>query len=321
MPVLPIISEGIKMSLKFTTSAPAPIVAGITTVSQVSMSTPALQFGFIPVIPAGAAASLALTAIEAILFKSYELLSKLIQTLVEQYQKQYKDAVKTRMSAEQKLYEDLLIAQEELKVEVADLEEQIATLEIEIPTLQAEQQAQMIDYENTIFEYSENAKSAEAAGDFELRDDWLQKINDLEWWIVDIILMSVEIINKQLAIFPLQLDLDFKKPLSEVSITKEWDAMVDLATDMIVPVPYHPDLPDVPSLPVLPPIPQIPELAKATAKAFAKWLTAPQVPPIGIAVSAIFAYLMSLIPANTPPTSAKMEAMADSFLLLLGGCV
>lgn len=321
MPVLPIINEGMKIGLKYTTSAPAPVVAGLTTMSQASMSVPALQFGYIPVIPVGAAASLALTQIEALLFKSYELLSKLIQTLIEQYQKQYKEAAQIRAEAEQKLYEDLLVAQEELIEEVAQLETDISTLEEEIIQLQQSQIEQKIQYENTVFEYNENARNADAVRDFETRDEWIQKIADLEWWISDIILMIVEIISKQLELISLQSEVELKRPLSEMSIQKDWDQNVEVAADMIVPIPYHPDLPDIPSIPVLPPIPQIPELVKAASKAFAKWLTAPQVPPIGIAVSAIFAYLMSLIPSNTPPTSAKMEATADAFLLLLGGCV
>jgi len=321
MPVIPIINEGIKMALKYTTAAPAPLVAGITTVSQVSMSVPALQFGVIPVIPAGAAASLVMTQLEALLYKSYELLSKLIQTLIEQYQKQYKKAVQDRASAEQVLYDDLLEAQVLLKEEVSQLEADITQLEADINNLKIEQQEQKIEYENTVFQYTENARSAELAGDLAARDEWLQKIAELDWWIADIVLMIVEIITKQLQLRSSNIDLEEKKPLSEVTIEKDWNTMTNLATDMAVAIPYRPDLPDVPSLPVLPPIPQIPELVKATSKAFAKWLTAPQVPPIGIAVSAIFAYLMSLVPSNTPATSAKMEAMADSFLLLLGGCV
>lgn len=321
MPVMPIINEGIKMGLKYTPAAPAPVVSGITTISQVGMSVPALQFGTIPVIPAGAAASFAMTQIEALLYKSFEILSKIIQQLIQQYQDQYKKAVQDQAAAEDQLYEDLLAAQVLLKEEVAELEGEISNLEVDIPALQAEQKAQMIEYENTVFEYNENAKNAAAEGDLETRDQWLQKIADLDWWIADIILMIVDIVNKQLELMQKNMTLQQKKPLSEVSIEKDWDTMVDLATDFAVAVPYRPDLPDVPSLPALPPIPQIPELVKATAKAFAKWLTAPQVPPIGIAISAIFAYLMGLIPSNPPPTSAKMEAMADSMLLLLGGCV
>lgn len=321
MPVLPIINEGIKTGLKFTADAPAPLVAGITTVSQVSMSVPALQFGTIPVIPVGAAASFALTQIEALLFKSYGILSKIIQQLIEDYQKQYKDAVQKRSDSENQLYEDLLAAQETIIEEVSDLENEISTLNEEIVALQSEHEEQRIAYENTIFEYNENAKAAFAKGDLEERDEWLQKTAELDWWIADIILMIVEIINKQLQIRQLQMELDQKKPLAEISIVKEWNAMTDLATGMAVAVPYRPDLPDVPSLPVLPPMPQIPELVKATAKAFAKWLTAPQVPPIGIAVSAMFVFLMSQIPNNPPQVSAQMEAQADAFLLQLGGCV
>ena len=52
--------ESIKLGLKYTPSAPPDVVASITTISQVSMSAPALQFATIPVIPAGAAASFAI---------------------------------------------------------------------------------------------------------------------------------------------------------------------------------------------------------------------------------------------------------------------
>ena len=324
MPVLPIINEGVKMGLKFTPGAPAEVVGAITTLSQVAMSAPAIQIvGIVPVpvLPVGAPASFALTQLEAMLYKTYEIISKIIQTLINQYQKDYKDAVIKAIDAEKKLYADLLEAQENIIEEVIELESTIQETNDKLQKTIQKQNEEKIRYENTVFEYTENARAAELEGDFETRNEWTQKIADLEGWLADIILMVVEIINLRMELMSLENQLNAKKPLTEITITNDWDTNVNLATDFLVPVPYRPDLPDVPSLPEVPPLPQIPELVKALLKAFAKWINSPQVPPIGIAVSAIFVFLMSLIPANTPPTSAKMEAQADAFLLQLGGCI
>jgi hypothetical protein len=323
MPVIPMVDQAVQLGLKNTPQAPPDVVASITTAAQTVMALMALQPMVptpIPVIPFGQAVSMVLTKIEAMMFQTYEQISKIIKSLLDQFNQQLQQALATRKTAEAKLYADLVAAQNKIKAEIPTLQTAIATEQADIVNLQNQQALQQAKYEQTMFTYGNNAYQAKLAGDMAQVNYWAAQAAALDPWLAQIIQMSITIINEKLDVADKKATLAQDEQLAAIVITPDWNTDVNLATDFSVPVPFHPDIPMLPSLPTIPPIPQEPALAKATRKALAKWMATPAIPPIGIAIAAILQMVMGLA-SNSAATAAQLESQADSMLLLLSGCI
>lgn len=323
MPVIPQISQGIKTGLKFSPAAPPQLVGAITSASQAIMAGMALMPMAptpIPVLPVGQAVSSVMTKIEAMIFKTFEAKAQIIQKMIEQYNKDLSAAQAQQKSAIEQLYNDEKTAQDRIKEEIVVLEEEITTLTAEIAELTARQEAERAAYMAEIYSYKDNAKRAEEQGKLDERDAWIAKVSDLDPWLAEIILITVQIINDRLAIMSKQIELDDKKELANLTLKREWDFLEEYATDFEVAVPNYPDLPTPPSLPPSSPIPQENFLSKASRQIFAKWVAAPMVPPIGLIVAAIQLLIQSFQASTPPVLSAQVESQADAFILTLGGC-
>ena len=275
----------------------------------------------LPVLPLGVAAAFALTQIEAMMFKGFEEASKIAEKLMKQYYTDLDKAKQQRKDAEQELYQSEKDRQEEIKEEIKVLETDIKTLEEEIIVIKKTQDEEMGKYKAVVFEYKENAKKADAIGDYIERDKWIAKVEEHDEWLGTIILMTVEIIHRKIDIMNKERELEDKKYLAELKIENDWDWMEDKATDFEVIVPYHPDLPLPPNLPNSGVIPQESPLIKFGRQIFAKWIVAPMIPPIGLIVAAVMLQIQSMEPSTPPPAAAKSEASADSLILQLGGAI
>ena len=319
MPVIPQISEGIKIGLKTNPAAPPDVVSSITTVSQVTMSMGAMQPAVpfpIPVLPIGASMSMVMTKLEALMFMTFEVITKIIQTLLSNYQREYSKAVAKRDEAEKKLYADEKEAQKNLKESSIELKKEIDQLDSDVIRLTKEKEEEFSKYNAQLFKYREalmNAKTQEE------RDLISNQIDLLEPWLAKIILKSIEITNKKIDKMIKEMDYNKMVELLELKISNDWEWLEDHVSDFNVVVPYHPDLPEIPSLPQLPPIPNEPPLVKATRQALAKWFATPSVPPLGILISALMTMLAGMAPA-TPATAAKTESINDALLLQMAGC-
>jgi hypothetical protein len=322
MPVLPIISQGIKTGLKFTPSAPPQVVGAITSISQAVMASMALMPMFptpIPVIPFGQAISSTMVKIEAMIFKTFEAKAQIVQKLIEIYNKDLTAKTAQRKTAVETLYNNEKTAQDAIKEEITVLQTDIATLTTEVATLTTAQDAERVAYMKMIYSYKDNAKKADVAGKTSERDAWIAKVGELDGWLAQIILMTIEIIGKRLEKTSKEKELIEKQVLANLSLKKEWTFLEEYATDFGVAVPNYPDLPTPPSLPPTIPIPQENFLTKALRQIFAKWIATPTVPPIGLTVAAIQLLIQSFQPSTPPPLSAQVEAQADAFILMLGG--
>ena len=287
--------------------------------SQVSMSLGAMQPAVptpIPVMPVGASVSLVMTKLEALLFMTFEIITKIIQTLLANYQKAYDKAMKTREESEKKLLVDEQQAQKDLEPIAIKMKEELDTLTLEMEKLTNEHTTEMALYNAQLFIYKEELTNAVSE---ELMEATKRKIDSLEPWLAKIISIVIEITNKKIEKIFLQIDYDKILELLALKIDSEWEWLETYAGDFNVAVPYHPDLPELPSLPQIPPIPNEPPLVKATRKALAKWMATPSVPPLGILISALMTMLAGLAPAPAP-LAAKKEAINDALLLQMAGC-
>ena len=320
MPVIDFLSEAIKLGSKY---APldANAYAAMSVSSQTVVSIPALQpgpTGPIPVLPLGAPAAFALNKLSALPGEITKKISEIIANLQKQFIKLYEDAKKKRLAAKEKLFVDLKAKQVEIKNSLPDIEKQIEELKKQLVAKQAEQKEQLNKYEAIVFGYKEKILSARAIGDVATEEDYLQRIDDLNPWLEEILLMLVEIVNLKIMIANLELELETKKELANIKINKIWDEMVDLSLDFEVAVPPYPDIPDMPSLPEIPKFPELPAQVRTLEKQFAKWVTTPTIPPLGLVLSSILLMITESV-ANVTAQAAKSESEADAALLKAGG--
>lgn len=321
MPVLPTLSEAVKLGLDFTAMAPPILVAGMKTIAEVVMKVVALQpMGIvaIPVIPFGAAISFVIQLIEYLINFFFQLIAKIIQKMVELYAKQLKKAQDQRKAALNKLYDDEKEAQELLKERRKELETRIPEIYVEMDELKAYQESEKDRYDETVFKYATKAREANDAGDSVTAKLWEDMIASLEEWLVSILLITIEIMNKKLEVWELEREIKRIIPLTELSINKNWEFLEEWADDFIVPIPYYPDLPEKPNLPTLPVLPKGNCLTDKLKQMLGKWLTAPQVPPLGLAIGGILECVRAQLAPLPPPAAAKMEAITDSIVLSMG---
>lgn len=321
MPVIPTLNEAIKLGLNFTAAAPPMLVATLKTVAQVIMSSMALQpMGIvaIPVIPFGAAISLIIQFIEYMINFFFELIAKIIQKMVELYARQLKKAQQQRKAALDKLYADEKAKQKVLRERKKEIETRIPEIYTEMDELAAYQTEEKAKYEATVFAYSEKAKAAKEAGDEAGAKRWENMISSLEEWLVSILLITVEIMNKKLEVWELERELKRITPLCELDIVKNWEFLEEWADDFEVPVPYYPDLPDKPNLPTLPVLPKSNCITEKLKQMLGKWLTAPQVPPLGMAIGGVLECVRAQMAPLPAPIAAKIESVTDGIALQLG---
>jgi len=321
MPVISQLNEVVKIGLDFSGAAPPAVVAGTKTMAQVIMSSPMLLpmgIAVLPIIPFGAAISLVIQLIEYLVNYFFELNAKIIQKMVDLYAQQLAKANTQRTAAEQKLYNDEKEAQIKLKERKKFIESRIPEIQQEMVDLKTYQDKEKAKYDDTVFQYSQKAKEAKDKGNEEEAKFWEDMISSLEEWLVKILLITIEIMNKKLEMWDLERELKKIIPLCELDIEKKWVFLEEWADDFEVAMPYYPDLPERPNLPTLPVLPKgkcLPEKAK---QMLGKWLTAPMVPPIGLAVGAILECVRAQMAPLPAPIAAKTEAFADSLQAMLG---
>ena len=272
----------------------------------------------IPVIPFGAAMSLIIQMIEYMINFFFELVAKIIQKMVELYAKQLRTAQQQRKAALNKLYDDEKEAQKELRETRKELETRIPEIYQEMAELEAYQSEEKAKYDALVFEYSANAQAAKEAGNDEEAEAWEEAIRAMEDWLVSILLITVEILNKKLEVWELERELKRIIPLTELDIVKEWDFLEDYADDFVVPVPYYPDLPDKPNLPTLPVLPKSNCMTEKAKQMLGKWLTAPMIPPIGLTVGAVLECIRAQAAPLPAPAAAQLESMSNSIATQLG---
>lgn len=323
MPVIPTISQGILTGLKYTPGAPPQLVGAIKSAAQASMSSTGLMpmVPPIPVIPVGVAVSATLTVLEAMLNLGFEQASKLASKLIAQYNKDLTSALETRAAALDELYESETTKQSELQEEVDILQEEITVLQEEIEQLTQQRETEMSAYQAVIFEYKEKAKKAEEKGDAEERDYWIDQVSLHDEWLAEIILIVIEITNKNIEVISKERDIENKQELLELNIQKEWEWLEEHATDFEVAVPFYPDVPTPPTIPDVGAIPKESPLSLFTRQIFAKWIATPTVPPIGLVVSAIQMVVQSFSPVTPAQAAAQIESIGDSLILYCGGIV
>ena len=322
MPVIPQISEGIKIGLKMNPAAPPKVVGVITSASEAIMSMSAMLpvSPPIPVIPIGTVVSSALTMIESSIFQSFTQSTQLTNKLINQYNNDYKKAVSQREIAQKTLFQREKDAQDQIKEEIKELEKEINKIEKEISELEKKQAEERSAYMATIFGIKERAKKADKEGRIEERDALIAKVSEFDYWLANIILMTIDIINKRIEVKSKKQELDSKQDLANLKIKNDWSWLSNNATSFNVVIPYYPDLPAPPNLPPTVPIPKESPLPKFLRQIFAKWVTHPMVPPIGLLVSALQMVIQSYTPNTPAPLAAKIESVSDSFILMLGGC-
>lgn len=321
MPVIPTLNEAIKLGLDFTAMAPPMLVASLKTVAQVIMSAMALQpMGIIaiPVIPFGAAISLVIQMIEYLINFFFEITAKTIQKMVDLYAQQLAKAQAQRKAALKKLYDDEKEAQRKLREKRKAMETRLEEIPVEMDELQKYQEAELARYNATVFEYTTKAQQENAVGNEAGAQFWKDMISSLDEWLVNILLITIEIMNKRLEMWEIQRELPKIIPLCELALVKDWAFLEEWADDFEVPVPYYPDLPERPNLPSLPVLPKGNCITDKLKQMLGKWLTAPQVPPLGIAIGGILECIRHYAAPLPPPAAAKMESVTDSIALQLG---
>lgn len=323
MPVIPAISQGIKIGMDFTPAADPNAVSVIKGISQACMSSTALMPGVppIPVIPAGTAIAIAMSLLEALINYFIKAIEKQCQILMRNYNTAFTKATSTRDAASLKLFNDLIIAQKKMKDDLAVLQAKVDKLNKEIGVITKKQTSERAKYDAAIFSYKEMAKKADETGDQATKDKAITNIALLDPWIKEIMLMTVEIVNRQIEIKFTQIDINKMLPLTNINITNTWDLMANTwANKFEVAVPYYPDLPDKPTLPKVPKMPKEPDSIRVARQMLAKWLTAPMVPPIALVISGLFETLRQQATTLPPPVAAQLESMADGLILQLGLC-
>ena len=322
MPVIDLISEGIKIGSKFAPLDAEPYGA-MCAASQAAIAIPSrIPMGkiTIPNPPFGQAISLILNKLEALPSEIAKQITNIIMKTIAEYIKQVEAAKKARKEALDTLYKDLREKQDEIKKQIPDTEKQIEDITEEIKTLEKKYNEELSKYMNTVFKYAENAKNSLAEGKEDEAIEWADKISTLDPWLGEILILLSDIINKKLDLKFLEYDLEEMERLAAIKIIKDWNYMNTIATDFEVAIPYYPDIPPMPMLPVLPPIPQEPGIVRTTRKQFAKWMATPLIPPLGVSISAILLNIVESVP-QTPSGAAMLESQADGTVLKLGGCV
>lgn len=324
MPVIPQINEAFKIGLNYTPDAPEALVSGTKAGAEGAMSGMGLIPAgpiMIPVIPFGVGVSMALLKIEAMLFKGNEQASKISGKLLKQYNQQLAKAKAQRKSAVDKLYEDEKIAKAEIVAEYETKIEKIEDNKEKIEILDAKYSEQLVQYISTISPLAEKAKKAKENENEEEQKMWEDEVAKYDPWYEDIQLILVDMVQLRLDNMVLKMEADRLEPITKIPIKKEWVYMENIASTFNVPVPFYPDLPTKPNLPQTSPSPQESCWVKALRKAFYKWLAAPMVPPVGLAVSATLEMVRCFVPNNPPPVAAVQESGADALKNYCGGIV
>lgn len=325
MPIIPQLSQAVKIGKTSSGGLPAEASASIDGVSQAQIASSSLQpvpgpTVVIPVIPFGLGLAIVMTKIEALMFKSFEDLSGITNKLLQLYETQKAQAIAKRETAKIKLYNNLINKQKEIKEELQELEQELDEINKTIPELEKEQNDEMEKYQTVVYAIKEKAKAAEEEGRIQESEALKESIHIHDDWLAEIIKISVEIITLKLRLPSLEREIQDKKYLAEMSITQNWDTNVDLADLFEVAVPPYPDLPNPPSLPTAPPIPKESEFIKAMRKAYTKWLVTPTILPTGVALAGILLYIQSQ--ATAPPQlAAKIESSADASILSGAGLI
>jgi len=325
MPVIPQLSQVVKIGKTASGGLPAEASAAIDAASQAQVAGSGLQPipflpGVIPVIPFGIAISMIMTKIEAMIFKSFEDLSSITQQIMDKYNIDKTKAENKRNIANEKLYNDLINKQLELIDELKILKDELAQINITIPELEDIQTIEIENYTNIINKIKQESKNAELDGRIQESLDIEETIHNHDKWLQEINDRGIEIVMLELRIPPLEREIEEKTELTEIKINKDWDTNVDLADRFEVVVPPYPDLPDPPELPTSPPIPNESEFVKASRKAFAKWLVTPTIFPFGIPIATILLYIQAAATAPAP-AAAQIESNADASILQGGGII
>jgi len=302
-------------------AAPAMLVASLKTVAQTIMSIPMLLpvgIAMIPIIPFGAAISLVIQMIQYLINYFFELTAKIIQIMVSLYSKALSKAKAQRAAAELKLYNDEKKAQDKIKSRKLFIDGRIPEIIQEMKDLAAYQAKEKTAYDTTVFDYASKAATAKAAGDVTTAQLWKDMISSLDTWLVKILLITVEIMNKKLEMWDLERELKKITPVCLIIIEKKWELLEGWADDFEVPVPYYPDLPERPNLPTLPVLPKGNCMSDKLMQMLGKWLTAPMVPPIGLTVGAVLECVRAQMAPLPPPIASKMESVTDALVSQLG---
>ncbi len=320
-----ILSTVTKVPLKFTADAPPQLVASIQMGSQILQAICSLQMmGYIPipVIPWGSIIDYALTLIEALFNYFRTIIARIRKQMLVTYTIAMKLAQLRRSAAETKLYTDLKKAQQILIVKWKADKAQYKLYQVRYPKIKIEYEREMAIYMRTIQGFALKANEAKTAGDVVSENYWIDQIAAQDTWLAEIILKLVEQITIRIDMIFLDMTIKEEEPLCLIQIQKIWLKMAwEWSSVFNVAVPYYPDLPDYPNLPPMPPIFRIPQIVKCTLKGMAKWLCAPQLPPLGVFLDALLHCLMNMIPINIPPLAAYIESQGDAFIEYLGFCI
>lgn len=325
MPVIPQISQSIKISKAVSGGLPPEPISVIDGTTQASLSLPSLQpVPFppftTPIIPFGMAIGMILTKLEALLFQAFEDLNSIRQKTMDKYNNDRSKALIQRDNSENKLYYDIIESQKKIKEDVKKIEQEIDDTTIKIKELEEEQKIEKTKYDKIVFGISKKAKDLEESGDIEESKKVRDTIKNHDDWLSDIIKMTIEITQLKLLKTRKEKELQQKRVLADMNIIKNWDDNTKQATSFNVAIPFRMDLPELPSLPPLVPVIPESEFIKALRKSFGKWIVTPTILPFGISLSAILLFVQSQAPA-IPPLASKLESDADGAILQGGGAL
>jgi hypothetical protein len=282
----------------------------------------------IPVIAAGGGACVALLMIEHMMFTSFTQASKTGSKIFDDYAIRLKKALAQRAAALTKLMNDEVKAQKWFRDRKKYIEKRIPEIIQEQKDLAKFQKQEKARYDATVLEYAANAQAANAKGTPEGKaeaDDWAYLLTTLDEWLVEILLITVQITDLKLEMFDLEREYPTILRLANVQLTKKWDFLNEWADDFEVPVPYYPDLPEKPAVPPITPDPSIKSMLsfggcipKELLKATAIWLVAPQIPPLGVPLRAVFECVRAYLAPLLPPNSQQLEEIGDTMIPNLG---
>lgn len=324
MPVIPEINKAFKIGLNFTPNAPPEVVAAAKAGGEAAMSSLGLIPAgpiMIPVMATGAAITFTLEKIEAMLFSSNEKSAQISGKLMKLYYEQLSKAQSQRLAAENKLFEDEKTAKQEWVDKYESILVDIEDNNKKIDELNKEYTQQLAEYMATIAPFAESAKKAKEAGDEKEEKKWVDEVAKHDPWYEEIQLLMVDMVQLQLDNMLLKMEADRIEPITKIEVRKEWVYMEGIASLLEVVVPFYPDLPTKPNLPVTTPVILEDCWPKALRKAFSKWMCAPMIPPIGLAVAATLDMVKCFIPQVPPMLAATMESQADSIKMPLGGII
>lgn len=330
MPVIPQVNEGFKIGLNYTAMAPPQFVGIIKgTADGVMNGMGLIPAGpiMIPVIPFGIAISVIMNMVDAMENQGDNEQNKINGKLLGDYQKRLEKAQAQRKKAVEELYETLKTAKKEKVDRYNEIVSEIESNTKTIAELEVEYDTQFAEYMATITPMAGKAKAANELGNEEEANMWKDKIAVYDPWFEDIMKMMIDMAQLRLDNIILEMEKKPLEPFLPIPIKKEWPYMNQIAMyPFFVPVPYYPDLPDKPNIP-----PTVNAAAKTQGpgqcwqrklkQAFFKWLSAPMVPPAGLAVNAGLELIRCLTPKLPPPLAAGMEAGADQLKTMAGGII